>query len=270
MGNSRKNRTHKRRSGGPLSIPELRKSFHAVEGYLAKHLTRGGASAPTDTLVGGFRKEWRKHFRRDLSVPAARSYINHMRKRKGSRSSSSSRQQGGSQLIGAPLDFDTRAGVYGQTGNYLDYVNKGFNGVTPEPGIHADYSHFKPSGPITSDVSVFAQAKGLVPTLQGGGRKRKGNKTRKNKNRRSSNQMGGLNPLTGAPYASQFRPFIAESPQTLQHSAQTAWKGLPPGPSSDPSNPAFSYKMSPHMPTIPNIDVAGLDRDLLQDVKVPY
>jgi len=259
---SRKNRTAKTHARS-LTIPELRKSFHQVEGFLSKNIQSGKIGS--DELVSKFRKEWRKQFRRDLSPSAARSYINHMRQKMAKR--------GGGNQLGAPLDFNTRPGVYGTHGNYLDYVNKGFQGVTPEPGTAAPYS-----AQVLSNVSQANQ-----PAV--GGRR----KTRKN--RKGRKQQGGVDLLSsassyvssattgaagllsatsGAPYAAQFRPFVGENPQTFQHSIQNSWKGLPPAASSDPSNPAFSYKMAPVIPKIPDIGVAGLDRNLLKDVVVPY
>ena len=255
---SHKNRTAKTRS---LSIPELRKSFHQVEGFLSKNIQSGKVGS--NELVSKFRKEWRKHFRRDLSAPAARSYINHMRQKMATRG-------GANNQIGAPLDFTTRPGVYGTHGNYLEYVNKGFQGVTPEPGTAAPYSAH-----ILSNVSQANKA-----TIGGRRKTRKGRKQQGGVDLLSSassyvsgaetGAAGLLSATSGAPYAAQFRPFVGENPQTFQHSIQDAWKGLPPGASSDPSNPAFSYKMAPVIPKIPDIGVAGLDRNLLKDVVVPY
>ena len=56
----------------------------------------------------------------------------------------------------------------------------------------------------------------------------------------------------------------------MQASVQNAIKAMPPVPSSDPTATAFEYKMSPHIAQVPGIDVAGLDRNLLKDVSVPY
>lgn len=230
-----------RRQKKVLSIPQLRKSFHAIESFLSAKLRN--SSAKTEDVIKSFRKEWQRHFRKNLSVNAARSYINHMREKLVKQRS----QGGGSsnQLVGAPLDMTTRPGVYGPYGNFLDYVNKGFQ--VPEPGIQQEcgIKDFTPS--ISPNISQRAGAR----------------KTRRR-------QRGGVNILTGAPFAAEFRPFIAQNPITTQASIQNNFKALPSPPSGDPADPAFAYKMPPYIGKIPGADIAGLDRDLLKDVSVPY
>jgi hypothetical protein len=263
-----------RKNKNVLTIPQLRRSFHAVESYLAKEVRNG--KTRIEDLVKGFRHEWKKHFRRDLSVSAARSYVNHMRERlvKGFRGGAY-----GGQLTGAPLDLTTRPGVYGQHGNFLEYVNTGF--VNPEPGIKAECGSMDFTPVLPKDMgSNQAGGKRSDPCGKrsdpcgkrsdpcGKRRgKRSGKRTRK---ATRTKQRGGVNPLTGAPYASEFRPFVAQTPQTFQASIQDSIKGMPPVPSADPTATAFQYKMSPHIAQIPGVDVAGLDRNLLKDVVVPY
>ena len=231
----------------PLSIPELRKSFQHMESYLGKQLRNN--KVKSEDLVKTFRKEWQRHFRRELSVSAARSYIAHMREKL------MPKHKGGSQqLIGAPLDLTTRPGVYGTHGNFLEYVNKGFSVGIPESGIQQECGVKDFSPVIPKDMG----------SNQAGGKRRKS--TRRN---RKGSQKGG-NVLTGASYAASFRPFIAENPVTFQASVQNDFKGMAQMPSSDPSATAFSYKMPPNISNIGNINVAGLDRNLLKDVSVPY
>ena len=233
-----------------MSIPQLRKSFHAVESFLSTKLQRG--TEKTEDIVKSFRKEWERHFRKSLSVNAARSYINHMREKK--QRGGSSGGGSGSQLMGAPLDHTTQPGVYGPYGNFLDYVNKGFHVAVPEPGIQQECGVKDITPVITTSISQRA-----------GGR-RSSRQTRRTKR----NQRGGLNPLTGAPFAAEFRPFVAQNPVTFQASLQNSFKAMPAPPSGDPADPAFTYKMSPFMGKIPGANIAGLDRDLLKDVSVPY
>ena len=236
----KKTRKNKSKS---LSIPELRKSFQQVESYLAKQLRND--KVKSEDLIKGFRKEWQRHFRKELSVSAARSYIAHMRLKKV-------RRGGADQLIGAPLDLTTRPGVYGTYGNFPDYVNKGFSVGIPESGIQQECGVKDFSPVIPKDMG----------SNQAGGKRKA---TRRNR----ANQKGG-NVLTGASYAAAFRPFVAENPVTFQASVQNNFKGMEHMPSSDPSAAAFSYKMSHHVSDPGNIGVAGLDRNLLQDVSVPY
>lgn len=239
---TRKNRDNNQKK--VLSIPQLRKSFHHVEAYLQSQLR--SSKAKTDDIVRGFRKEWRKVFYKDLNAVAARSYIQHMREKLSMRG-------GSAPITGAPLDHTLQPGVYGPYGNFPDYVNKGFSVGIPQPGIQAEcgVKDFTPT--IPADMG----------SNQAGGKR----KTRK---ARKVTQRGGLNALTGAPFAAEFRPFVAENPQTLQASWQDSFKGLPAMPSSDPSVTAYTYRMPPVIGKISGIDVAGLDRDLTKDVSVPY
>lgn len=240
-------KTRKNSQKKVLSIPQLRKSFHHVEAYLQSQLR--SSKAKTDDIVRGFRKEWRKVFYKDLNVAAARSYIQHMREKMSMRGGSAA-----APLTGAPLDHTLQPGVYGPYGNFPDYINKGFSVGIPQPGIQADCG-----------------VKDFTPTLPADmGSNQAGGRRRRLQTRKAKKQRGGVNPLTGAPFAAEFRPFVAENPQTLQASWQDAFKGLPPMPSSDPSVTAYTYRMPPVIGKVPGIDVAGLDRDLTKDVSVPY
>jgi len=235
-----------RSSSKVLSIPQLRTAFHHIETFLNAQLKNG--KAKTDDVVRTFRKEWRKVFKKDLSAGAARSYIQHMRQK--------FTMSGGShQLMSAPVNHTLQPGAYGTYGAFPDYVSKGFSVGIPEPGIQAEcgVKNFSPN--IPADMG----------SNQAGGLRRSRRSTRRNRK-----QRGGLNVLTGAPYAAEMRPFIAQTPPTYQAGIQDAIKGLPAEPSGDPSTPSFQYRMPPVIGKVPGIDVAPLDRNLVKDVSVPY
>lgn len=249
MVSGKKTRKSKVTSRKILTIPQLRESFHHIETFLNTQLKNG--KMKSDDLIRSFRKEWRKIFSKELNIGAARSYIHHMRQKLTMRGG------GAEQLIGSPLNHTVQPGVYGPYGAYPDYVNKGFSVGIPEPGIQAEcgVKNFTPN--IPADMGSN-QAGGL----------RRSRKTRRRSTRRK--QRGGVNVLTGAPYAAEMRPFVAQNPPTFQYSVQDSVKGLPPGASSDPSTPSFQYRMPPVIGKLPGIDIAPLDRSLLKDVSVPY
>ena len=230
-------KTRKNKVGKILSIPELRKSFHDIETYLGVQLKSG--KAKTEDISRNFCKEWRKIFGRELSLSAARSYIQHMRDRLP-------HMKGGSQqLMGAPLDHTLQPGIYGPSGSYPAYVNNGF--WSPEPGIAADcgVKDFSPKIPIN------------MGSNQAGGRRRK---TRR--------QRGGMNVLTGAPYAAEMRPFIAHNPATFQAGIQDSIKGLPSAVSSDPVDTAYTYRMPPVLGSITGYNTANLTRNVQSELTV--
>ena len=231
-------KTRKNKGVKILTIPEVRKAFHHIEDYLGTLLRSG--KAKTEDISRNFCKEWRKVFGRELSISAARSYIQHMRDKllhmKG----------GAQQLIGAPLDHTLQPGIYGPSGSYPAYVNNGF--WAPQPGIAADCGVKDFSPRIPADVG----------SNQAGGRRRK---TRR--------QRGGMNILTGAPYAAEMRPFIAHNPATFQGSMQDAMKGIPPSVSSNPIDTAYTYRMPPVIGTITGGDTANLARDVGREIIMP-
>jgi hypothetical protein len=244
---SRGKKTRKNKGGKVLSIPEIRKAFHQVEAFLSKKMRSG--MTKMDDLVKSFRSEWRRLFGKTLSVATAKSYINNMREKlMGKRPFRGGAHQ---QLIMAPLDHSMQPGAYGPHGAYPAYVSGGFQ--VPEPGMRSVGGI---SAPATINPNISQRS-------QTGGRRRK---TRKHGRR----QGGGGNFLTGFPLAAAFRPFIAETPSTSQALVQDAYKALPPVASSEPSSVAFDYKMPPVIGKIPGIDVAGLNRTLTQDIRVPY
>ena len=241
-----------------LSIPELRKSFHHVEKYLQNEVTK---NKNMTAVLSGFRKEWKNVFHKDLSVNAAKSYVSNMMKK----TKIWPKHSGGSMqpLGGAPLDYTTGPGVNGVYGNFPDYVNKGF--VNLEPGILQDYSNKN----LTPILSVD-MGSNKVGGRRSKSRSRKSRRAtlRKRNTRRRLYRGGATNFLTGAPYGAEMRPFIAQNPTTTQYDAMSAFKALPTSPSSETSNHTISYRMSPHISAMGGQNIAGFDRNLLQDINV--
>lgn len=251
-------KTRKANSSRILTIPELRKSFHHIEKFLQNEVTK---NKNMSSVLGSFRKEWKSVFHKDLSVNAAKSYLNHIVKK------TKVWQKGGGSIAGAPLDYTLGPGVNGVYGNFPDYINKGF--VNPEPGIQQECG-------IKNFTPVLSVDMG---SNQAGGRRRRGSRksrvtrktrraTLRKRNTRRRHYRGGANVLTGAPYGAEMRPFIAQNPTTTQYDAMSAYKGLPTSASGETSDHTINYRMPPHIPKIPGTNIAGFDRDLLKDITV--
>jgi len=161
---------HTKRSEGIYSIPELRRSFEYIEGYLNKKAHTRDSHAD---IVKDFQKEWKKVFHKEIDKKSAESYVDHvMLQAKSTRRTLRKSQTGGvAPIAGAPLDYTTRAGMYpppGQIppnayGDILEYVSKGF--WNPEQGHSYDpvpgQTHYVTSVPKgMGDNTVNFSAKG--------------------------------------------------------------------------------------------------------------
>lgn len=193
---------------------------------------------------------------------------------------------GSSNLI-APSEFKLHGGQatpstgFTAYGNFLDWVDKGFNAVTwkdslqatccepnkfplaPPPGMGSNLVAPQSGGacsdagapwPIKSDVtppgSVPLGATTWIkpgPGLSGGGK-------RKTRRRR---QNGG-----NASLAFAFRPLTATNPTSVGHDAMMGWKGQGFPASPDPTDMAASYKAGNVV--IPKFDdLSAINRDLV-------
>lgn len=113
-----------------LTIPQLRKAFDhmdkVVEG-LRKHANHSFSDA-----VVKYREEWRKTFKHDLSPADAATYLKFrygMKAGKTRRTKTRGGMRGGAVTgsSGAPLDYQTRAGVSGVYGNFPAYQTQGLD-----------------------------------------------------------------------------------------------------------------------------------------------
>jgi hypothetical protein len=294
-------------SKGIQSIPLLRRSFEHIEAY-GRRLVQSvhSKSMSKHSAAVAYGKEWKRTFGRALPPKSAVASVEHYMSIAGSHSKSkrrTSKNQNGGQ---APLEqvvSDLQPGIYaaptlpGQIvgqfggnasastgftayGNFLDWVDKGFNAVTwkdslqatccepnkfpaaPPPGMGSNLVLGQSGGtcsdagapwPIKSDVtppgSVPLGATTWIkpgPGLTGGKRK-----TRRLK------QKGG-----NASLAFAFRPLTATNPTSVGHDAMMGWKGQGFPASPDPTDMAASYKSGNVI--IPKFDdLSAINRDLV-------
>lgn len=184
----------------PLTIPELRKAFDAIDAKVEQ--LRG---ADKSTQISEFKKTWKSVFGRDVSTKAVEAYLHvKLSVGKGKKATRKmKKQRGGAVLAGAPLDYQLRPGIDGPHGVYPAYVEKGLTfydsinqiGMKAECGV----KDFTPN----------------VPKDMG------------------SNQVGGAN-VTFKDFASAmtFKPFDSTVPSSVFQDIRTAYLGkdLPPSP----------------------------------------
>ncbi len=113
----------RKHSLSPMSIPELKKTFdaldHATADILAKRHT-------LPQQVKEFQAVWRRLFGRPVERPAAEAYLQ-VKARGKSRRGTRKAQRGGAALAGAPLDFQTRPGIDGVHGSFPQYLTSGLS-----------------------------------------------------------------------------------------------------------------------------------------------
>jgi len=220
-------------SSSVMTIPELRRAFEHMETFAKQH-------KHTKQAVASFQEEWLRVFKKKLDKKAATVYIQHVLKDKPT--ASTAQGGGGAPLMGAPLDYDTRPGLYispgVNQGSYAQvpaYVQSGFW----NPEIAQTYDKV-PGQTIFPTRTPLGLGDNTVIGMKGGGKKSK-SKTQKR------NQKGGsADPLTrigNALTQLTFRPFGSSIPPSVGQDVQTALQGKPLGPSPSPADPAFQYTM---------------------------
>jgi hypothetical protein len=109
-----------------LTIPQLRKAFNHMDDVVEK-LKNTAKHSFSDAVIT-YREEWRKTFKRDLPPADAAAYLKFRYGLKSGRTRRS-RTRGGSMAgaSGAPLDYQTRAGVSGVYGNFPAYQTQGLD-----------------------------------------------------------------------------------------------------------------------------------------------
>jgi hypothetical protein len=139
-------KTRKHSTSKVQTIPQLRRLFENIEAFVDARIQK---RQPKESLVREFQKEWRRLFMKSIDKKEANAFIESRTIPKTLRHV---RKQGGA-LTGAPLDYNTRPGVYiapqsvpvngqlptmygGGYGNYVDYINSGF--ANPEMSISYD------------------------------------------------------------------------------------------------------------------------------------
>ena len=212
---SKKNSTRKRKIVA-TTIPELKRSFDALEDSVSDILRSGGTPAQR---VKKFQVEWRKIFGRPVDAKAAEAYL-HVKSRKGTKAGKKTRKAGryqkggaagGGTLAGAPLDFQTRPGVDGVHGSFPQYVSQGmsFYNTINQEGM------FKDCGIV--DITP------KVPVSIG------------------SNQAGGGVLADSLQSIISSRPFVSSAPPTFLQDAQDGWMGKSLGQSPSASQTQLKY-----------------------------
>jgi hypothetical protein len=222
----------KRSSSSVMTIPELRRAFEHMEAFAKQH-------KHTKQAVASFQEEWLRVFKKQLDKKAATVYIQHVLK---NNKDNKGQAGGGGPLMGAPLDYDTRPGLYispgVNQGSYAQvpaYVQSGFW----NPEIAQTYDKV-PGQTIFPTRTPLGLGDNTVIGMKGGGKKLK-SRTQKRKQKGGSadplTRMGAaLNQLT-------FRPFGPSIPPSVGQDLQTALQGKPLGPSPSPADPTFQYTM---------------------------
>lgn len=186
----RKTRKHAKSTKGIYSIPELRRAFEHVEQVMDEMIRSKESKAD---MIAHIRKEWQKVFHKTLDKSSADALITHRMESHRTTRMHREMKGGASALVGAPVDHQTRPGIYldqgsipgpdggltktvgGGYGSYVQYVGSGF--VNPEIAQQYDPINGQSAFPLPRvgmGSNVFTPA---MP-LKGGKRMIK---TRKNK-----------------------------------------------------------------------------------------
>jgi hypothetical protein len=115
-----------------LTIPQLRKAFDHMD-KVVESLRKLASHSFSDAVVK-YREEWRKTFKHDLAPADAATYLKFrygMKAGKTRRAKTRGSMSGGAMtplgVSGAPLDYQTRAGVSGVYGNFPTYQTQGLD-----------------------------------------------------------------------------------------------------------------------------------------------
>jgi hypothetical protein len=108
-----------------LTIPQLRKAFQHMDKVVEDLRSKSKHSFSDVVLI--YREEWNKTFKRDLSPADAASYLKFRYGLKSGKTRRSHMRGGAIPLAGAPLDYQTRAGVDGVYGNFPTYQTQGLD-----------------------------------------------------------------------------------------------------------------------------------------------
>lgn len=194
-----------------MTIPELRKAFEHIEKFIH---TKGYD-------ITAFRKEWKKTFGKEVSVAAAKEYLDFLQTTKGHEKT---KQSGGM----APLNYVLRAGETTPFGHFPPYVSGGFGVGVPQDSFSAQCGKENITPVISTQMGSNA--------FQTGGNNKKLKKTRKQKG--GANMGSSLGSVISEALS---RPFGMSSPPTTAQDLQMQGKGVLPQPSGDPSQHTFSY-----------------------------
>jgi len=240
-----KNISHKKnKNRGVYSIPELRRSFEHIEKFVDDKIHKKESA---EKISRDLRKEWTRVFMKELDKKSADAFIDDRMKHTGSRRRTR-KQGGGGAIAGAPLDYSTRAGVYlapfavpgkdghlplsggapSSFGNYIGYVDKGFQVSVPMPGQSFDPVKGQTVWP---QVPAGMGSNRVHFSQQGGNKENKGSR----RNNRKIRKGGGvITDQMSATFRQVFsHPMGSSSPPSVGQDMQDRWYGRPVGPSPD-------------------------------------
>jgi hypothetical protein len=253
----KRRRSHSSSKGAKAkTIPELRRSLDHISQYTDSLIASG--KKDTKAMASAFAKEWHATFGKKLDQRTAEDYVRHVASVKpkvGKKTLKNKKQRGGAQdteLTGAPLAALTRPGVDIPYGNFLPYVNKGFDVGVPQEAILLDSG--KQEG-----VLPYAE----TGSNQVGGRRRRTRRALKGGG--SGSVFSNLfSPVTNLWNAASMRPFIAQNPTSYQQDAMISWKGQVPSPGGQ----AYQHTWQPRLSAtaMPSTPFGIYDRELTSDV----
>ena len=144
-----------------MTIPEIKSAFESIEQATYRILREGGTLSEQ---VKKFQTEWKAIFHRPVRAESAEAYlkIKQISKKRPSktRKQKGNKLSGGGGISGAPLDYATRPGIYGNGnyGSFLAYQTMG--SAVPPPSIA-----------MTADCGVkdFSPSVASVAAVQTGG-----------------------------------------------------------------------------------------------------
>lgn len=250
---------HKQRNTAEdvFTVPELRRAFEHIDGFAMNLLH---SSSSMEQKIAEFCEEWKRTFYREIKHESAKTYLETMKEEmpKKKQHGKTRRLRGGAMpLVGAPLDYQTRPGVYIQpaVNSYAQvpaYVDKGF--WNPEQAQSYD--------PVPGQPRYVTQP----PPGMGSGRIMGGGRQRKS----ARKLRGGAAPLgqafmdTVSQIASRIAPAV--NPPSVINDATSIFRGQVVGQSPDPTQTRMNYMMSPTATAVPNMAVSPINVNLMRDI----
>jgi hypothetical protein len=244
------------------TIPELRRAFEHIE-QVGRELCGMSKAVPA------FREEWKRTFYREISKQAAEAYMKHIKDdlKKDLKKRKTRRLRGGAALVGAPLDYTTRPGLYITPGGINEqsyaqvprYVDSGF--WNPEIAQQYDpvpqqtrYAMATPAG-LGSNAYPAAFGRSV------GGSK---------KQRRLRGGMASITSAFSTNTLAQMaqRMFPSTTPPNLGQDAITSFRGQQMGASPDPTQPSYHTASVLSRPSTVDISVSAIPVNLKRDISV--
>jgi hypothetical protein len=219
------------------SIPELRRAFDHIE-----KVGMGLCHKPMKDAVAAFQQEWKKTFFKELNSKSAEAYLEHLKKI-GKKGRKTRKLRGGM----APIDYTTRPGLYVDSAQVppdsyaktTPYIQSGF--WNPERSTTLDPIYGQTTFPEATPRGMGTNAYPAAFGVMKGGSKKKTRKLRGGMSALSQAFMRPIPPNAGIP--------------SVFKDGQDAFFGQKLGASPDPSDPSFTYQMSPALSKGP-IDIS--------------